>query len=75
MWLGVPLSSSQVARLFDQQYLWMVSIDIFEFLHGNNQSSSEVVSETTTFGWMQVGVSLPIRLEDSLINNISGINQ
>ena len=34
---------------FDHQYLWKKSIDLSDFLHGNNPQS-KVASETTTFG-------------------------
>ena len=35
----------------------------------------KVASETSTYGWVWQVVSLPIRLQDSLISNISGNNQ
>ena len=43
-------SANQIAVLFDLQYLWKESIDILDFLYGDNQR--KVVPETTTFSWV-----------------------
>ena len=39
------VSSNEIARFFDYQYLWKESIDIFEFLYGDRK----VAAETITF--------------------------
>ena len=43
------LSSSQIAELFDHQYLWKELITLLDFLHADNHQE-KVAPETTTFG-------------------------
>ena len=83
--LGIPLLigcgqlhllSNQTAGLFDYQYLWKESTDIFDFLHGDNDQG-KVGSKATVF-WLGMAscASRPIRLEDFLIIiSVSGKNQ
>ena len=50
------LLSNQMARFFGYQYLWREPIYFF-FLHGDIHLG-KVASETTTFGWVWLGVPL-----------------
>ena len=43
-------SASLIVVFFDHQYLWKESINILDFLHGDNKK--KMASETTTFGWI-----------------------
>ena len=45
------LSSNQIARFFDHQYLWKESISILEFLYECSHQG-KVASEATTFDAM-----------------------
>ena len=61
------LSTSQIAGFFDQRYLWKESINIIDFLHGENHQWN-AASEATTIGWMLPDVPLiQLRLQDYLI--------
>ena len=51
------LLSNQMARFFGYQYLWREPIYFFFFLHGDIHQG-KVASETTTFGWVWLGVPL-----------------
>ena len=42
------LSSNQIARLFDDQYLWKEWINILDFLHGDTHHRKVA---TEKFGW------------------------
>ena len=52
------LSSNPKAGLFDHQYLWKESVNILDFLLGDNHQRKEA-SKTTTFGqvWLVVLLS------------------
>ena len=70
----VCFSSNQIAGLCDHWYLWKESMYILDLLHGHNHQV-KVTSETTSFGWMYPSLPLWIRLQVSLINNVSENNQ
>ena len=42
------LSTNKIARFFDHHYLWKESINIFDFLHADEQQG-KIGSEITTF--------------------------
>ena len=50
------LSSNQITGFFYHQYIGKVSINLFDFLYGDNQG--KVASETITFGWLKPAVPL-----------------
>ena len=69
------LSSNQITGFFDLQYLWKQSIDILDFLHGDN-CQGKVTSEITTLvACGHLSLIPPISLQDSLIINFSGKNK
>ena len=45
------LSTNQIAIFFDHQYPWKESVDIIDFLRGNNHQG-EIGDETSAFGWV-----------------------
>ena len=44
-------SANQIAVFFDYQCLWKKSVDLLDFLYGDNHQG-ELTSETTFFGWV-----------------------
>ena len=44
-------SSNEIARVFDHQYIWKKSNNLFDFLDGDSYQA-KVASETITFGYM-----------------------
>ena len=51
------LSANQIAVFFDHQCLLKESIDLLDFLHGDNYQEN-VAFETTSFGWVWLVVPL-----------------
>ena len=51
------LSTYQIAGFFDYQCLWKESINGLDFLHGDNHQG-KLVTETTTYAWVTLSVSL-----------------
>ena len=43
------LSASQIAVFFDHQYLCKESLNLLDFLHGDNDDGDKVASDTITF--------------------------
>ena len=64
----ICFSSNQIAGFFDHKYLWMKSIDVVDFLHGDNYQGKEEY-ETTCF-WLGVvnWASRRIGLQDFFIS-------
>ena len=64
----ICFSSNQIAGFFDHKYLWMKSIDVVDFLHGDNHQGKEEY-ETTCF-WLGVvnWASRRIGLQDFFIS-------
>ena len=54
LWLKI-LSANQITVFFDHQYLWKESIDILDFLRGNNHQG-KIGSEATSFVSGQLGL-------------------
>ena len=67
------LPSYQIAGFFDNQYLWNESMNVLDFLHGDNYQG-KVASEQGQYFLLAVGscTTCPIRQQDSLIISISG---
>ena len=73
LWLKM-LSTNQIAVFFDHQYLWKESINILDFLFWDNNQGKIGLRLLVLFGRGQLG-PCPVRLQDSLIINITGRNQ
>ena len=66
-------SNHHIGLVFDHQSLWKESIDNLDFWHGDT-GEGNIGYETTYFGWLWPVLPCPIKLQDSLIINISGMN-